>query len=273
MEVKEAHVPAESKPSKEAAVEEKKPAVDCPFRVKQTVSVEARTYPGMNKHGGVGRVMKINADGTVNVKYILGGSEKNLDLKYVSAIDTNAKHVREKKKREIYEPPVELARRRNLLKRPAEHTSDKVMKPAAAKRMKNASSSKSAKSVKIKKMAPKTVKLVKLKKVKSKKQHIAKAAASSSVDDASQKVVETKASEHAKEIERVKQAEFRRRVSKVFQNEDTGCLPSEELLSLINEDGASIQQEEFDVRLVALDEANRIMIQKRNDEETLVWLV
>ena len=37
----------------------------------------------MNRPGGVGRVVKLNDDGTINVKYLLGGSDKNLGLQYV----------------------------------------------------------------------------------------------------------------------------------------------------------------------------------------------
>ena len=94
--------PVETAIEKPAKAQEEPAAVaSCPFRIKQTVHVKSRTYPGINKPGGVGRVTKINADGTVNVKYILGGSERNLTLDLVTAHDTNAKHVREKKKREI----------------------------------------------------------------------------------------------------------------------------------------------------------------------------
>jgi hypothetical protein len=49
------------------------------------VEVESRTWPGINKPGGHGRVVKVNDDGTVNVKYVLGGSEKGIDVKYVAA--------------------------------------------------------------------------------------------------------------------------------------------------------------------------------------------
>ncbi|GLD94780.1 hypothetical protein PINS_up003404 [Pythium insidiosum] len=53
------------------------------FKVGATVFVEARTFPGMNKMGGVGTVSKRNDDGTYNIKYILGGSEKNVSPVYV----------------------------------------------------------------------------------------------------------------------------------------------------------------------------------------------
>ena len=50
------------------------------------VVVQARLWPGINKPGGVGRVIKYNFNGkqsTVNVRYILGGVDKDIDLEYV----------------------------------------------------------------------------------------------------------------------------------------------------------------------------------------------
>jgi len=57
------------------------------------VSVEPRTWPGINKHGGVGRVTAVHhesgADGAgtvvthVDVKYVLEGTEKSVDINYV----------------------------------------------------------------------------------------------------------------------------------------------------------------------------------------------
>ena len=43
------------------------------------VVVAARTWPGMNKPGGAGRILRANADGTYDIKYLLGGSEKNIE--------------------------------------------------------------------------------------------------------------------------------------------------------------------------------------------------
>ena len=57
------------------------------------VRVAARSWANINKPGGIGRVTKIQsgntADGTstVDVKYVLGGSEKNIDLKYVGHVE------------------------------------------------------------------------------------------------------------------------------------------------------------------------------------------
>ena len=73
-----------------------------PYRLKEMVVVQSRTWPGINKPGGVGQVMKINPEaGTVNVKYVLGGSEKNIELKYVTSNDLNSKK-KEKPSRQIF---------------------------------------------------------------------------------------------------------------------------------------------------------------------------
>ncbi|ETV99311.1 hypothetical protein H310_08043 [Aphanomyces invadans] len=57
----------------------------CPLTVGQVVHVAARTFRGMNKLGGAGFVKSVNADGTVDVKYVLGGQERGVALEYVSA--------------------------------------------------------------------------------------------------------------------------------------------------------------------------------------------
>lgn len=60
-----------------------KRASTCLCGAHATVTVEARTWTGINKHGGVGRLMKDNGDGTFNVKYLLGGSERRVDRCYI----------------------------------------------------------------------------------------------------------------------------------------------------------------------------------------------
>jgi hypothetical protein len=53
------------------------------------VDIEARTYPGINKQGGHGKVTKLHTNPTtglvnkVDVKYVLGGGEKEVELTYV----------------------------------------------------------------------------------------------------------------------------------------------------------------------------------------------
>ena len=57
------------------------------FSLNEQVNVESRTWPGINKPGGVGKIVKIHSEGTttvaVDVKYILGGTEKDVELQYV----------------------------------------------------------------------------------------------------------------------------------------------------------------------------------------------
>ncbi|EGZ05519.1 hypothetical protein PHYSODRAFT_320134 [Phytophthora sojae] len=64
-----------------------------------TVNVAKRTWPGMNKLGGVGRIRKVNEetrpDGTkrftYNIVYVVaGGFEKNVERKYISVVDIDA---------------------------------------------------------------------------------------------------------------------------------------------------------------------------------------
>jgi len=47
------------------------------------VNVESRTWPGVNKPGGVGRIASINPDGTYNVAYVLGGRESNVEVRFM----------------------------------------------------------------------------------------------------------------------------------------------------------------------------------------------
>ena len=56
------------------------------FTEGQLVRVEARTWPGINKHGGVGRITRRIAN-EVDVQYVLGGGEKGVPLEYVSIIE------------------------------------------------------------------------------------------------------------------------------------------------------------------------------------------
>ncbi len=54
------------------------------FDIGTLVNVQSRTWAGINKPGGVGRVTSFNNDDcTVDVKYVLGGGEKGIDLEFV----------------------------------------------------------------------------------------------------------------------------------------------------------------------------------------------
>jgi hypothetical protein len=50
----------------------------CGVQLGQVVNVISRTGPGSNKPGGQGRVVKMHEDGSFDVKYVLGGREKNV---------------------------------------------------------------------------------------------------------------------------------------------------------------------------------------------------
>ena len=57
-----------------------------PFSVSDVVRVEARMWPGINKPGGVARITKVHPsdDGNkYNVKYVMGGQEKDVDEIYI----------------------------------------------------------------------------------------------------------------------------------------------------------------------------------------------
>lgn len=59
-----------------------------PIEVGTLVSVEARTWPGINKHGGIGKVTNLCYEEkiliSVDVKYVLGGTEKQVEMEYVT---------------------------------------------------------------------------------------------------------------------------------------------------------------------------------------------
>jgi hypothetical protein len=58
--------------------------VDVCFDIGTLVNVESRTWPGINKPGGVGRVTAVDVnDSTVDVKYVLGGEEKDIEIEFV----------------------------------------------------------------------------------------------------------------------------------------------------------------------------------------------
>lgn len=60
------------------------------YKVGDLVVVQSRTWPGINKPGGVAKVTKVNVENeTIDVKYTLGGSEKNLEYVYVKLWDVD----------------------------------------------------------------------------------------------------------------------------------------------------------------------------------------
>ncbi|KAL3941487.1 MAG: hypothetical protein SGARI_000585 [Bacillariaceae sp.] len=75
------------------------------FPVGTIVNVEARTWAGINKHGGVGRITKINTDGTFSVAYVLGGKESKVEEVFL----TKSEELEEAEKAQA---PVAARRRR-----------------------------------------------------------------------------------------------------------------------------------------------------------------
>jgi ribosomal protein L21E len=55
------------------------------FSVGQLVEVASRTWPGINKHGGVGRIVKVTGN-CVDVHYVLGGRERSVPIEYVNLL-------------------------------------------------------------------------------------------------------------------------------------------------------------------------------------------
>jgi len=53
------------------------------FSIGDLVEVEARTWPGINKAGGIGKVSNVNRNGTYRITYVLGGNEKQVEAKYI----------------------------------------------------------------------------------------------------------------------------------------------------------------------------------------------
>ena len=70
-----------------------------------TVSVLSRTWPGVNKPGGAGRIWKVNEDGTYDIKYLLGGSERSVERIYITLTNLVSIAVERKRRpRTIYDP-------------------------------------------------------------------------------------------------------------------------------------------------------------------------
>lgn len=58
------------------------------FSIGDMVIIESRTWPGINKPGGVGKVIDVK-NKTIDVKYTLGGSEKNIEIIYAKLWDVD----------------------------------------------------------------------------------------------------------------------------------------------------------------------------------------
>ena len=67
------------------------------FNVGETVNIVARTWPGINKPGGIARVTSIHVDGhstTYDVRYVLGGTERGIDEAFISTVREEKRSAR-----------------------------------------------------------------------------------------------------------------------------------------------------------------------------------
>eukprot|EP00540_Astrosyne_radiata_P013872 CAMPEP_0116837580 /NCGR_PEP_ID=MMETSP0418-20121206/8729_1 /TAXON_ID=1158023 /ORGANISM="Astrosyne radiata, Strain 13vi08-1A" /LENGTH=380 /DNA_ID=CAMNT_0004467473 /DNA_START=369 /DNA_END=1511 /DNA_ORIENTATION=+ len=80
------------------------------IRVGNVVQVESRTTVGINKLGGVGEITKVHNDHhgfvfSVDVKYVVsGGTEKQLDLGFITPYQTLSRQSRSRRGRDFYTP-------------------------------------------------------------------------------------------------------------------------------------------------------------------------
>lgn len=73
------------------------------------VTVAKRTWAGINKLGGAGRVRKVHEESldggkkrfTYDIAYVLGGGEKKVERKYISVVDLNKEAEKEKEESEV----------------------------------------------------------------------------------------------------------------------------------------------------------------------------
>ena len=70
------------------------PSLAMSFLVKHLVRVAVRTTPGINLPGGVGKITNANPDGSYNIRYVLGGSERNVHPDAMSAYEQEEKRPR-----------------------------------------------------------------------------------------------------------------------------------------------------------------------------------
>jgi hypothetical protein len=75
------------------------------INIGDTVMVDSRTWPGVNKPGGAGRVASINMDRTFNIKYMLGGSERGVEADYVHLRNLTANAGERKRGRRTFYNP------------------------------------------------------------------------------------------------------------------------------------------------------------------------
>lgn len=54
------------------------------FEVGDIIDVKSRSWPGINKQGGIAKIVKVNDDKSYDVSYVLGGKEKRVDAVFCS---------------------------------------------------------------------------------------------------------------------------------------------------------------------------------------------
>jgi hypothetical protein len=57
------------------------------FTENEIVEVASRTWPGVNKPGGVGRIIRVGGDSTYDINYILGGRERSVEARYITSVN------------------------------------------------------------------------------------------------------------------------------------------------------------------------------------------
>jgi hypothetical protein len=77
----------ETDKSSESIFSDSKILATASFKVGDIIAVKPRTWPGINKQGGIAKVIKVNEDNSYDVSYVLGGKEKRVDAVFCSIHD------------------------------------------------------------------------------------------------------------------------------------------------------------------------------------------
>ena len=105
-----------------------------PMEKDDTVTVLSRTWPGVNKPGGAGRIWKVNDNGTYDIKYLLGGSERGVEKQYITLTNLVSVAVERKRRpRTIYDPDTMEAVVPALKEKQAEEERERRSKEKAEK--------------------------------------------------------------------------------------------------------------------------------------------
>ncbi|CAK9046364.1 Hypothetical protein SCF082_LOCUS26109, partial [Durusdinium trenchii] len=236
------------------------------FTVGQIVQVEARTQPGVNKHGGTGRVVRVNGNGSYDVKYVLGGGEKGVEARYVSASGSGDAASESRKRRPS------LAHNNNK-RLPRDRTNTMSTAAAAERTAKKARVESFGTKQSVTLAAPPQPPLL---------PSFARSNLSEQQDEVESKeacqpqleapfpaTVAHGGLAPAPADPRVvaRHTSFRQIVSKVFRSQQSDVLEADKLLGLINveyEENASFSPQEFEKHVMQLDLENRVMIRSKD---------